>query len=200
MGDRVAVIRKGVLQQCGEPQDLYDNPANLFVASFIGSPAMNLFRGTLQREGGHLVCKLRQQTLSLASLGTRAIDALGAHVDQEVAIGVRPEHLVHATGDEGGGFARLDARITLIESLGSERLVHLELAAQPVVTEEVLEVARDTDAAVAQTLRQGADDGNAALVARIQSRTRFGTNEMLSLGLHVSDLHFFDLRNGEALR
>lgn len=200
MGDRVAVIRKGALQQCGNPQDLYDNPANLFVASFIGSPAMNLFRATLQQDGEHLACSLRNQTLSLTSLDSAAKSALEGHVGQELAIGVRPEHLVHTTGIEGDGFVRLDAKITLIESLGSERLVHLELAAQPVLTDEVVEVARDTDAAVLQTLRHGADAGNAMLIARIQSRTRFGANEMLSLGLDVSNLHFFDLSSGRALR
>src|SRR5262249_54587135 len=93
MGDRVAVMRKGRLQQLDAPQRLYDRPVNLFVASFIGSPEMNLVEGRLERGDGGLACRVGEQVLPLpASTGTSR-PALERYVDGSLAVGVRPEHL-----------------------------------------------------------------------------------------------------------
>jgi multiple sugar transport system ATP-binding protein len=195
MGDRIAVMRKGVLQQHGKPEELYDHPANLFVATFIGSPAMNLFRGTLATENGGLTLVVGEQRLPL---GARAVDALGAYRDRKVAVGIRPEHLLDpATGD--GALPRLRVDVELTEALPPERLVYATIAATPIVTEDVLEIAADVDEAAVEQLHELEEEHNVLLCARfgIASDVRHGPHEFAVAADH---LHFFDLDSGDAIR
>ena len=197
MGSRIVVMRKGVLQQVGKPQRLYEEPVNLFVATFIGSPAMNLFRGTVVSQDGGLVCKVGDQQLALRS-GTQN-NGLGEYVGAEVALGIRPEHLVDpAAADDS--WPRLRADVALVEELGAEKLVHFELSAQSVITDEVLEVARDTDATTVRLLREEAEHGRARLVARFGSRSRIERGSHGDVAIDVEFLHFFDLDTGRAIR
>src|SRR5262249_12520987 len=134
MGTRIAVMRGGLLQQQGPPQTLYDEPDNLFVAAFVGSPGMNLLRARIERNGNGLECALGEQRLAIN--GTAA--ALAAYVGANVAVGVRPEHL----GDPAGSAAqrpRLHGRVKFVELLGAERLVQIELDATLVVADVMLE-------------------------------------------------------------
>ncbi len=144
MGTRIAVMRDGVLQQQGPPQVLYDEPDNLFVATFVGSPMMNLLEGRIERDRDALVCVLGDQRLPVT--GTNGLAAtLGGYVGTDVALGVRPEHL----GDPAESprdHPRLRGRVTFVELLGAERLVQIRLDVKPVATDRVLEVARDVDA------------------------------------------------------
>jgi multiple sugar transport system ATP-binding protein len=199
MGDRIAVMRKGVLQQYGAPESLYEEPVNLFVAEFIGSPAMNLVRGVVLAENGEFVCKLGEQRLPLTAALRSARPALEGYRGRAVAVGVRPEHLLDpARGD--GSLPTLRARVTLVETLPPEKHVHLELAAEPVVTEDVLEVREDIDAAAVQGLEDEAKAQRVLAVARFDSSSRVEAGSAYEFAVAVDRLHFFDLDTGQAIR
>ena len=139
MGDRVAVMRRGLLQQFDAPQRLYERPANLFVASFIGSPAMNVLEGSLEREGDALVCRVGTAALALPPEVLSARPALASHVGKPIAVGIRPEALDEPGRRDGGDGGRLRGRVQAVEALGPEQLVHVEVDAKPVLVEDVLE-------------------------------------------------------------
>src|SRR5205823_61170 len=126
MGDRVAVMRDGALQQVDKPQRLYDAPANLFVASFVGSPPMNLFEATVEQDGSRLVLGETQLDLPADVLAERP--GLRSYVGRRVAVGIRPEEVREASGWDG---ARVRGRVLLVEALGAEQLIHIEVAAKP---------------------------------------------------------------------
>src|SRR5213080_4739202 len=128
MGDHVAVMRKGELQQMDTPQKLYSDPKNLFVASFIGSPSMNLVEAHIQRSNGALVAKLGDQELTIPAATQSARPALESYAGRSVAIGIRPEQLEDASVARDGHEARLRGRVLVTEALGSELLAHVELA------------------------------------------------------------------------
>ncbi|MFN8221728.1 MAG: sn-glycerol-3-phosphate ABC transporter ATP-binding protein UgpC [Gaiellales bacterium] len=195
MATRVAVMRKGVLQQFGQPRAVYDQPVNLFVASFIGAPPMNLFEAVVTIEDGALGLVIGEQRLDLTHAPARAVDALRPYVGQQVAIGIRPESL-HERSDHP---ATLRARVAQTEQLGSEVLVHCELDADPVTTAEVREVAADVDAAAARNLTKAVSAGKAALLARLGPRAepRIGTE--LELAVDEDAIHFFDLATESAI-
>jgi multiple sugar transport system ATP-binding protein len=196
MADRVAVMRRGLLQQVDAPQRVYERPANLFVASFIGSPAMNLLEGRLERDGDGLACVLGSQRLSLPDAVARARPALASRVGQSVAVGIRPEAL--ALGGPDG--ATLRGSVVVAEALGAEVLAHLQVDAPPVVRDEVLEGLADVDEAeVVADLGHG-DGRGATVIARLPAATRLAVGDPLSLGVETAALHFFDLDDGAAIR
>jgi multiple sugar transport system ATP-binding protein len=190
MGDRVCVLRKGVLQQVGSPEELYERPANLFVASFIGSPAMNLLEAELARADGGLVCRVGHQEIPC-----QPRPGLAALVGYRIGLGVRPEHL----RDVERGGPRLRGEVTVTELLGSELFCHLGIEAEPVVTDEVLEIAGDVDEAVAQELRAEARQRRTNVVARLDARSRPHSGQELEVAVDVERLHFFDLESGRAI-
>src|SRR3954451_22930545 len=141
MGDRVAVMRKGKLQQVDAPQRLYDAPDNLFVAGFIGSPSMNLVQARLERRNRSLECALGEQRLGLAADATARRPALEGYVGSTIGIGIRPEHLQDAAlSADAPTDRRLRGTVVTTEALGSELLAHVEVEAEPVLTDEVLEI------------------------------------------------------------
>ncbi len=196
MGDRVAVMRKGQLQQVAPPQELYDRPVNLFVAGFIGSPAMNMLEARIERRDGGLA----------AVLGDEARLDLDGHpwlADREggsVVLGIRPEDLEDAAiagGDEG---AHLRGRVELREALGAEVLVHFTVAARQAATEDMRELAEDVgdDRAVGQLA--GEQPASATLVGRFSPRTRVVEGDAVDVRVDRSALHFFDPETGLAIR
>src|SRR5437660_2515423 len=126
MGDRVAGMRKGELQQMAEPQKLYDSPKNLFVASFIGSPAMNIVEAEDARRGDCIAVKVGDQELPVPGEVVRRRPALTGYAGRKLALGIRPEHLEDAAVARNGG-ARLRGRVLITEALGSEILAHVEM-------------------------------------------------------------------------
>jgi multiple sugar transport system ATP-binding protein len=196
MGDRVAVLRKGRLQQVDDPQLLFDDPANLFVASFIGSPEMNLLEGAVQRAGDGLAVRLGDDVLPVSRELAAARPALERYVDRRVAVGIRPE-FAHAAE---GGAPHLRGRLLLAEPLGAESLVHAELDVAPVLSEEVLEVAQDADAAAAAELRAAARERRSQFLARFDGTLRRSIGEPIAIGVDVGRLYFFDLETGIAIR
>jgi multiple sugar transport system ATP-binding protein len=191
MGDRVAVLRKGRLQQVGEPQTLFDEPANLFVASFIGSPEMNLLEADVKRVGDGVVLQLGDNVLPLGRSAHVA-----SRVDERIAVGIRPEYTGPARGDEPS----LTGRLLVAEPLGSETLVHAEVDIAPVLSDQVLEVVQDADEAVAADLEAAAAERRAPFRARFAGTHRGGAGDPLSIGVDVDRLYFFDLRTGAAIR
>jgi multiple sugar transport system ATP-binding protein len=200
MGDRIAVMRKGVLQQLGKPQDLYDRPANLFVATFIGSPAMNLLHGTLERDGDEVVCVAGAQRLSIPrAVADELRPALNGRTSLDVAVGIRPEFIAEFAGSPADR-PRLRGDVTLVETLGFDRLVHVTVPGEPVLTEDVLEIARDTDAAVVQTLQDEAGGNTVSMIARLGAHAGAAAGTTIELSVDPQGLHFFDLQSGDAIR
>jgi len=191
MGDRVAVMRGGVLQQTGEPQSVFDRPANLFVASFIGSPPMNLVQARL--EGATAYVGGQQIPIPDGVIASR--QGLTRYSGRTVGLGVRPEHL----RDLDGQRASLRGIVRATEALGSELLVHLEVDAEPVVTEEVREIAGDVDAAALERLESEAMERRTLLIARLETQRRPPVDEPIEVAVDSRRLHFFDLETGLAI-
>jgi multiple sugar transport system ATP-binding protein len=187
MGDRVAVMRGGVLQQVDAPQAVYEHPANLFVASFIGSPPMNLVEATVEPEG------LRVGTQTLAVPETPA-----GYRGRAVALGIRPEAL-----DDGALSAvpperRLRGSVRLTEALGSALLAHVEIDAAPVVRAEVLE-GGEADAVVVEEMRADAERHRTVLVCSFDPGSAARAGDAVELAVDTRHLHFFDLETGLAI-
>jgi multiple sugar transport system ATP-binding protein len=201
MGDRVAVLRKGALQQCDAPQVLYEHPVNLFVASFIGSPAMNLVQARIEQDGEKLACVIGSQRLEPPPTLLSRLPAIRAYVGRTVALGVRPEHLQDATlADHRGVRADvLRGRVVTTEQLGSEVLAHVEVDAAPVVTQEVLEVAGDTDRALAEDLRSDASERRTTFVCRFSTETSVRAGDEALVSVATDKLQFFDLETEMAI-
>src|SRR3954447_4496345 len=172
LGDQVAVIRKGRLQQVGPPQELYEHPVNVFVAGFIGSPAMNLVEAELALDGGGTV---RFGDASLA-LGERTLNdrpALRGFDGRTVILGIRPEDIDDAAMVENASDDRtFEAEISERESMGSEVLGHFTVEANPPVTDDTKELAEDAGAEAAKRLEEHASAGKVRFVARLNPRTR----------------------------
>jgi multiple sugar transport system ATP-binding protein len=188
MGDRVCVLRGGFLQQVASPQELYDRPTNLFVAEFIGSPAMNLVRADLAGEqvrfGSHTL------TVPPAALSDRP--GLGAYEGRKVVLGIRPEDLEDAAlAQDAGG--RLAVEVDIREDMGFEVFAHFAVDAEPVETREVLEAMEEQDVpeAVRERMRRGVP-----FVARLGRGTRARERDRLELAVDTDRLHFFDPETG----
>ncbi|GAA4920514.1 ABC transporter ATP-binding protein [Streptomonospora salina] len=195
LGDRVAVLKKGLLQQAAPPQELYDHPANLFVAGFIGSPAMNLLQGRLDADGSAARVQLGGQTLAVPASLLERRPGLRAYLGREVALGIRPEDMDDAELRDGERETVLTSTTDIVEALGPELLVHFRLPAPPVVTDDTRELARD---AGADGIDAAAPDSGA--VARFSPRSRARTGRPLRVRVDTGRLYFFDPATGDAIR
>jgi multiple sugar transport system ATP-binding protein len=201
MGDRVAVMRRGELQQMAEPQKLYDSPKNLFVASFIGSPAMNIVEARVERRGQETVVKLGDQELPVPDEVVRRRPALAGYAGRTLALGIRPEHLEDAAVARNGG-ARLRGTVLLTESLGSEVVAHVELRVAPVVTDDVVEgaVVDEEETALAADLMSESGDGHSTtFVGRLDPASTVRPDSEIELVVDTQKLQFFDLETGHAI-
>jgi multiple sugar transport system ATP-binding protein len=200
MGDRVAVMRKGRLQQLDTPQRLYEAPVNLFVASFIGSPEMNLVQARLERDDGHLICLIGNDTLELSPEATTRRPGLARYVGTNIGVGIRPEHL-----SDGALTATVVSRKTLrgkvrlTEALGSELLVHVLLAAERIDSAEILEVASDIDVTLADEIKVEAARRETLFISRFDSRSELRTGDDAIIAVDTDKMYFFDLNSGLAI-
>jgi multiple sugar transport system ATP-binding protein len=200
MGTRVAVMRKGKLQQVAPPRAIYERPANLFVATFIGSPAMNLVQGTIVEDNGGLGCRIGGQALALPSESVEFHPGLEGYVGRPVAVGIRPEHIREPVpGSDGGRDARLVAEVRTTEILGSELLVHAEIDAEPVLTQEVREVMADVDVTALSDLEAEARRRRALLLGRFEPSSAVEPGEAIELAIDAKALRFFDLETEGAI-
>jgi multiple sugar transport system ATP-binding protein len=184
MGDRVTVMRDGRLQQVATPQTLYDNPDNVFVAAFIGSPAQNLYDATVG-EGARSI-KLGSQTVELPDAVAVKRPTLRTYVGKEVVVGMRPEHLRAA--DPGVTGPKLVGDVDLVEALGSELVVHFTIDAHRVIAEGAF----DKDEAAAVKSGEG--------VARVEAKTPVKPGDKMTFSVDVEDMQFFDTETGLAIR
>ena len=192
MGDRVAVMRKGDLQQVDSPQELYDHPVNLFVGGFIGSPSMNMLEATLERNGNGFVANLGNQHLALDPSLAEARPALAAYEGRPVILGIRPEEMEDATmATDAPEDRRLKGTVALREALGSEIMVHLDVDARHAVTDEVRELAADVGAEAPA----GGHD-HATVVGRFSPRSRVRAGDPAEAAVDTRNLHFFDPQTG----
>ncbi len=186
MADRVAVMRKGTIQQLATPHELYNQPSNLFVASFIGSPPMNLFHAHLTTDDNGLTAQFGSLTLGLAPR-----PELAEWTGRDVIIGIRPEDIEDARFDLAApADRRIRLTIELVEQLGSDVLVHLITDARPARSEQVLEAAEQTDV----TSHDGAQ-----LVARCSPRSAASRADVIELTVDTDRLHLFDPVTGNAI-
>ncbi len=187
LGDRVAVMRAGALQQVGAPAELYDHPANLFVAGFIGSPAMNFMAATL--EGDTVKLPFGDVRLPEELRGK-----LGDSSGRDVIAGVRPESFEDASliEDRDGGHV-LTAKIELVESMGSELYVYFEIESDEIQSKELEELAADSGAA--EVPGAGSDQ----VVARLAPESKVKRGQEAELWLDTTKLHLFDPQTGERL-
>jgi multiple sugar transport system ATP-binding protein len=195
MGDRVAVMRKGELQQVASPQELYDHPVNLFVGGFIGSPAMNMLDATIERTNGNLAANFGNQKLALDDEALRAHPELRGFEGRNVIVGIRPEDLDDAAqARDSAPNRRLRGKVSLKEALGSEIMVHLDVDARSAQTEDVRELREDVGVEPA-----GGDDGgeqHATIVGRFTPRSRVAVGDDAEAVVDTRNLHFFDPETG----
>ena len=184
MGDRVTVMRDGTLQQVDTPQNLYDNPDNIFVAAFIGSPAQNLYDAVVG-EGARSV-KLGSQEVDLPEAVVLKRPALRSYAGKEVVVGMRPEHLRAESSDSTG--PKLTGDVELVEALGSELVVHFTIDAHRVIAEGAF----DKDEAAAVRSGEG--------VARVEAKTPVKPGDRMTFSVDVEDMQFFDTQTGLAIR
>ena len=183
LGQRVAVMRDGVVQQVDKPQVLYRRPANLFVAAFIGSPSMNLVEGTVVDGAVELAgWRIPVDERLLPARGGRAI------------VGIRPEDFEAAAYAESGR-PQVEVEVAVVEDLGAEAHVIFPVDAVPVEADE-LRAAHDQQEGDARLL---ADDARALFTARVDARTRASAGDRLRLAVNPSALHFFDADTGASL-
>ena len=199
MGDRIAVMRNGILQQTGEPELVYNRPVNLFVASFIGSPPMNLVEARLDSRNGELVTFVGTQELVVSAEMARERSALARYAGRTIGLGIRPEHVRDPSLGGDGPSSRLRGQVKATEALGSEVLVHLGVAAEPVLTEEVREVAVDVDPAALEQLESEALERQTVVIGRFETSERLRAGEEIEVAVDPRKLHFFDLETGLAI-
>jgi len=194
LGDKVAVMRDGVLQQFDVPQTLYDRPVNLFVAEFIGSPAMNLVGADLERDNGSIYARFGEHRLRLDDDVLSSRPALKRFEGKPLILGIRPEDLEDTTvAGEAPPDRRLSAQIDIREDMGSEVFVHFGSGGKPVRGEDV--AAAIGEEAIEATEQQTKGKGS-LFVARVGRESRAREGEQLELIVTTSRLHFFDPETG----
>ncbi len=197
MGDRVAVIKKGELQQVDAPQTLYDRPLNLFVAGFIGSPAMNMVGARLSRSDGSILADFGGFRLRVGDEALKARPELEKFDGKEVVLGIRPEDMEDASLVQGAPQDRLiSSTVDLREALGSEVLVHFAVDAPIVLTEDTRELAVDVGAEALEDLEERAKRAKSAFVAQLSPRTRLREGDRMEVVVDTNRLHFFDPETG----
>ena len=193
MADRVAVISQGLLQQVDTPMTLFNEPDNIFVAAFMGSPSMNLMEGVLSRGAEGLQVTLGSQTLAVPEEVLQQRPLLEGYLDRTVAVGVRPKDFEDAAvASDHPTDQRLRATVTHTEALGFEIIVYFDVDAKPVISREALEL---TDEEVS-----AAEKSSTRAHARFSPTTSVRSGDSIEVAVTVGNAHFFDLETGLAIR
>jgi multiple sugar transport system ATP-binding protein len=200
MGDQVAVLKKGDLQQVAPPQVLYERPVNLFVGGFIGSPAMNLVEATVEAEDGACAASFGGNRLRIPESSLASRPAVRGYVGKRVVVGIRPEDMedpAFAPNAEDG--RRIRGEVDRREPMGAEVIVHFTVDAPAVLTEDTREIAADTGAEVLDRLEREAARGNTRFVGRLNPRTAIAAGGIAEFVVDTERLHFFDPATGNAV-
>ncbi len=180
MGDRVAVMLAGELQQIASPQDLYDQPANVFVAGFIGSPAMNIFHTQLQKTDGTFTIQFGDQSLVVAPAAVNRYKDLGRYLHQPILAGLRPEAFFLPNTQAAKGYA-VEVEVSTVEALGHEMIIYARVAIPMIAVEDSHNGAAP----------DGGQGHKSVLIARIPSSRSIQTDTNLTLGVDSSKLYLF---------
>jgi multiple sugar transport system ATP-binding protein len=193
MGDRVAVMKKGELQQVDDAQVLYDRPLNVFVAAFIGSPSMNLLEAKLEKSGERYQVRMGSQMLALDDEALSSHAALKAFDGREIIVGIRPEDMEDpALVSNPSPDRQLKGKVELTEALGSEIMVHFSIDAAHAITDDVSDLQKDagTDRAPGAGIASGGE--GAVIVGRFGPRSRVKVDDTIDVAVDTRSLHFFD--------
>jgi multiple sugar transport system ATP-binding protein len=195
LGHRVAVMRKGILQQVDTPFELFQHPDNLFVAGFIGSPAMNFLYADLTSLGEGLEANFNGTKLTVGTMLLGENQAIADYKDKRVVLGIRPGAFEDAriVGDKPPG-RTMTATAEVVEVLGNETLVHFDVPSPPVITPDIHEILEDTGADV------GSLGDTTRLTARISSDASVEPGQEVDLVVDTNKLHFFDLDDNKRVR
>jgi multiple sugar transport system ATP-binding protein len=185
MGDRVAVLSRGKLQQVDTPQNLYDFPNNIFVATFIGSPQMNMLHGRYDAAAATLT--VGSNTMSVPDSVKAARPSLSNYDGRNIAVGIRPEHIADADLGNTEGRSRLTGSVEVREGLGSEVLLHVTVDAGKVTAEDI------------ESETPG-DEHSSVIVARVSPTTKLLPDAIANLAVDTEHLQLFDLETGLAIR
>jgi len=191
MGDRVAVMNTGHLQQVDTPQTLYDNPKNEFVAGFIGSPSINLVEARLEQADGGLAVSFGEHRLTVDEQAVRNRSGLGEYVGKTVILGIRPEDFEDASQvPDTPPDRRIKVICDLTEPLGSEILVHFSTEATKIVSSAAAaDAGEDAEVSFGGS---GDDEPSTRLVARVDPRSRIAEGNEIELAVNTKRLYFFD--------
>jgi multiple sugar transport system ATP-binding protein len=193
MADRVAVINRGILQQVDPPQVLFDDPDNLFVAAFIGSPSMNLMDARLSEENGNVIMHLGSQPVRLPQEVFDKRPALREYVGRNVTVGIRPDEFEDASlaGDHPAD-QRVRGTVAAVEALGFERLVYFDIDAKPVFSEDALDLDEDTEEVMPVDVTR--------ISSRFDAASTVKSGDQIESAVHLEKAHFFDPQTGLAVR
>jgi multiple sugar transport system ATP-binding protein len=198
MGDRMAVMKAGILNQLGTPSECYDSPNNIFVAQFVGSPPMNLVVARVVQSGAGLALAVgadNEVAIPDASLEQRP--ALRSYVGKEVVVGLRSEDMEDASLPSAAGMpSRLQAKVTLTEALGSEVIVHFTFDGQTYVSEDTKLLQKETGGEELHTL----GDAGVKWVASFGPRSRVRMGDTVEIAIDLERAHYFDPVTSEAIR
>jgi multiple sugar transport system ATP-binding protein len=196
MGDRVCVLRGGLLQQAASPQELYERPVNLFVAEFIGSPAMNLVMAELGRANGRVEARFGSTRLEVPPAVHGSRPGLAGYEGRQVVVGIRPEDLDDASLARFGTRGVIGITVDIREDMGAEVFAHFRVEADAVESEEVLEAMEEEDVpgAVRERMR-----GGVPFIARLERGTRAREGDRLDVAVDTQRLHFFDPETGAGI-
>jgi multiple sugar transport system ATP-binding protein len=196
MGDRMAVLKAGLLQQLGTPGDCYDTPNNIFVAQFVGSPPMNLVTAKINQAGEGLELEFGGSKLAIPASVLADRPALKGYAGRTVALGVRSEDMEDATLRPGPPGSTIKGTVNLTEALGSEIVVHFTFPGEAVVTEDTKMVAEDHAEGELHII---ADKG-VRWVASFAPRSRVRMGDDIEILVDVERVHYFDAETSEAVR
>ncbi len=185
LGDRVAVMRAGIIQQVDTPKVLYESPANLFVAGFIGSPSMNFLPGRIEGDS----VRLPIGEVPLTDTLRRGLQSNGGHASRDVIVGIRPEHFEDAAIEDHGGADRLRfrAKLDVVESMGSELFAYFDVKAEEdVQTSDLVELAQDAGMEDLPSHGEGQQ-----VVARLSAESPVCPGDELELSLDTSQIKLF---------
>jgi multiple sugar transport system ATP-binding protein len=185
MGDRVAVLSRGLLQQVDTPQNLYDNPDNIFVATFIGSPQMNMLKGRYDASAETIT--IGSNVLAVPESVRTARPSLASYDGRDLAVGIRPEHIADAAMGGTEGRSEIRGTVAVREGLGSEVLLHITVDAAKVRAEDI------------ESETPG-DDHSSDIVARVAPHTAAKPGDTIALAADASQVQLFDLESGQAIR
>jgi len=203
MADRVAVINRGVLQQVDEPQVLFEQPRNLFVAAFIGSPSMNLMEGKLcdtQPGSDFLKLEIGDEVLAVPRSVLNHNKELAGYLDKPLVVGIRPKDMEDAAiVSSHPADQRFHSVAQNVESLGFEVIVHFEIQAIPVVSEDALDLPEDMVSAELGGYKDVKKQYPSRLAARFDPTTQIEIDDPIEVAVRVENLHYFDLETGLAI-